>query len=126
MACGLSTSMTSRTELNQRVQLPGLTNAWVWPIKTRIDMLATGIKTPVGIKVAGPDLRVIQQIGKDIEACSERSSRHRIGFLGTGRRRALCHGGYSARPGLPLRAEYRRRPGYCPHRHRWHERHGDG
>jgi len=56
-----------KAELNQRVQLPGLTNAWVWPIKTRIDMLATGIKTPVGIKVAGPDLTVIQQIGKDIE-----------------------------------------------------------
>jgi Cu(I)/Ag(I) efflux system membrane protein CusA/SilA len=55
-------------ELNQRVQLPGLTNAWVWPIKTRIDMLATGIKTPVGIRVAGPDLEVIQQIGQDIEA----------------------------------------------------------
>jgi Cu(I)/Ag(I) efflux system membrane protein CusA/SilA len=56
-----------KAELNQRVQLPGLTNAWVWPIKTRIDMLATGIKTPVGIKVAGPDLTVIQQIGQDIE-----------------------------------------------------------
>jgi Cu(I)/Ag(I) efflux system membrane protein CusA/SilA len=54
-------------ELNQVVQIPGLTNAWVWPIKTRIDMLATGIKTPVGIKIAGPDLGVIQQIGKDIE-----------------------------------------------------------
>ncbi|MDH3788570.1 MAG: efflux RND transporter permease subunit [Xanthomonadales bacterium] len=57
-----------KEELNQRVQLPGLTNAWVWPIKTRIDMLATGIKTPVGIKVAGPDLGVIQQVGEDIEA----------------------------------------------------------
>ncbi|MFC1689162.1 efflux RND transporter permease subunit [Pseudomonadota bacterium] len=57
-----------KEELNQRVQLPGLTNAWVWPIKTRIDMLATGIKTPVGIKVAGPDLAVIQQIGKEIES----------------------------------------------------------
>jgi len=57
-----------KEELNQRVQLPGLTNAWVWPIKTRIDMLATGIKTPVGIKVAGPDLKVIQQIGGDIES----------------------------------------------------------
>jgi Cu(I)/Ag(I) efflux system membrane protein CusA/SilA len=54
-------------ELNQAVKIPGLTNAWVWPIKTRIDMLATGIKTPVGIKIAGPDLGVIQQIGKDIE-----------------------------------------------------------
>jgi len=57
-----------KEELNQRLQLPGLTNAWVWPIKTRIDMLATGIKTPVGIKVAGPDLQVIEQIGKDIES----------------------------------------------------------
>jgi Cu(I)/Ag(I) efflux system membrane protein CusA/SilA len=56
-----------KAELNQRVQFPGLTNAWVWPIKTRIDMLATGIKTPVGVKVAGPDLTVIQSIGQDIE-----------------------------------------------------------
>jgi Cu(I)/Ag(I) efflux system membrane protein CusA/SilA len=57
-----------KEELNQRVQLPGLTNAWVWPIKTRIDMLATGIKTPVGIKIAGPDLKTIQQIGEEIES----------------------------------------------------------
>ena len=56
-----------KAELDERVQLPGLTNAWVWPIKTRIDMLATGIKTPVGIKVAGPDLAVIQDIGARIE-----------------------------------------------------------
>ena len=54
-------------ELNSIIQIPGLTNAWVMPIKTRIDMLATGIKTPVGIKVAGPDLRVIQSIGQDLE-----------------------------------------------------------
>ena len=56
-----------RTELDKLVQIPGLTNAWVMPIKTRIDMLATGIKTPVGIKVAGSDLVVIQRIGQDIE-----------------------------------------------------------
>jgi Cu(I)/Ag(I) efflux system membrane protein CusA/SilA len=56
-----------KAELNERVQIPGLTNAWVWPIKTRIDMLATGIKTPVGVKIAGPDLAVIQRIGTDIE-----------------------------------------------------------
>ncbi len=54
-------------ELDQRVKFPGLTNAWVQPIKTRIDMLATGIKTPVGIKIAGQDLAVIEKIGKDIE-----------------------------------------------------------
>jgi len=55
-------------ELDALVKFPGLTNAWVQPIKTRIDMLATGIKTPVGIKIAGQDLKVIEQIGKDIEA----------------------------------------------------------
>jgi Cu(I)/Ag(I) efflux system membrane protein CusA/SilA len=57
-----------KDELNRRVQLPGLTNAWVWPIKTRIDMLATGIKTPVGIKIAGPNLQEIQSIGREIES----------------------------------------------------------
>jgi len=56
-----------KDELNRRLQLPGVTNAWVWPIKTRIDMLATGIKTPVGIKIGGADLGVIQTIGQDIE-----------------------------------------------------------
>jgi Cu(I)/Ag(I) efflux system membrane protein CusA/SilA len=56
-----------RAELDRLVNFPGLTNAWVMPIKTRIDMLATGIKTPVGIKVAGPDLAVIQRIGRDLE-----------------------------------------------------------
>ncbi len=54
-------------ELQQAVQVPGLTNAWSMPIKTRLDMLATGIKTPVGIKVAGPDLQVLEGLGKDIE-----------------------------------------------------------
>ena len=56
-----------RAELDRVVRYPGLTNAWVMPIKTRIDMLATGIKTPVGIKVAGPDLKVIERIGQDLE-----------------------------------------------------------
>ncbi|NCN66089.1 MAG: efflux RND transporter permease subunit [Thiomicrospira sp.] len=61
------TSEDLKKELDQLVQFPGVTNAWVMPIKTRIDMLATGIKTPVGIKVAGPDLNVIQTLGQDIE-----------------------------------------------------------
>jgi len=56
-----------KQELNDLIKFPGLTNAWVMPIKTRIDMLATGIKTPVGIKVSGPDLKVIQDIGQRIE-----------------------------------------------------------
>ena len=56
-----------RAELESRVKLPGLSNAWVMPIRTRIDMLATGIKTPVGIKIAGPDLNTIQSIGQQVE-----------------------------------------------------------
>lgn len=55
-------------ELNAAVNIPGVTNAWTMPIKTRIDMLSTGIKTPVGIKIAGPDLNVLQNIGKQIES----------------------------------------------------------
>jgi Cu(I)/Ag(I) efflux system membrane protein CusA/SilA len=54
--------------LNDAVQIPGLNNAWTMPIKTRIDMLSTGIKTPVGIKVAGPDLHELERIGTEIEA----------------------------------------------------------
>jgi len=54
-------------EMDQAIQFPGLANAWTMPIKTRIDMLSTGIKTPVGIKVSGPDLNVLQSISQDIE-----------------------------------------------------------
>ncbi|HEV2207961.1 MAG TPA: efflux RND transporter permease subunit [Verrucomicrobiae bacterium] len=54
--------------MNAAVQIPGLNNAWTMPIKTRIDMLATGIKTPVGIKVAGPDLAELERIAGEIEA----------------------------------------------------------
>lgn len=61
------TSEALRKEFDQLIQFPGLTNAWVMPIKTRIDMLATGIKTPVGIKVSGTDLAIIQQIGQQLE-----------------------------------------------------------
>ena len=63
---GMTTEKLIR-ELDEAVQLPGVTNAWVMPIRTRIDMLATGIRTPVGIKVAGADLAVIQEIGERIE-----------------------------------------------------------
>jgi len=57
-----------KMELEHAVNLPGLTNAWVMPIKTRIDMISTGIKTPLGIKVTGSDLSVIQAIGQEIES----------------------------------------------------------
>ncbi|MGA9364140.1 MAG: efflux RND transporter permease subunit [Bacteroidota bacterium] len=55
-------------EMDRAIQFPGLTNAWTMPIKTRVDMLSTGIKTPVGIKISGPDLNVLEQIGKEVEA----------------------------------------------------------
>ncbi|KEA63746.1 Cobalt-zinc-cadmium resistance protein CzcA [Marinobacterium lacunae] len=61
------TTDSLKQELDALVKLPGVTNAWVMPIKTRIDMLATGIKTPVGIKIAGPELEQIQQIGQQLE-----------------------------------------------------------
>ena len=55
-------------ELDGMIRFPGLTNSWTMPIKTRIDMLSTGIKTPVGIKVSGPDLSVLESLGEQIEA----------------------------------------------------------
>ncbi len=55
-------------ELDAAVTFPGLTNAWTMPIKTRIDMLSTGIKTPVGIKLMGPDLSVLSDLGQRIAA----------------------------------------------------------
>ncbi len=55
-------------ELDAAIQFPGLTNAWTMPIKTRIDMLSTGIKTPIGIKVMGPDLEVLASLGSEIAA----------------------------------------------------------
>ena len=54
-------------EMDAALQIPGLTNVWTMPIKTRIDMLSTGIKTPVGIKIAGSDLNVLEQLGKRLE-----------------------------------------------------------
>ncbi len=55
-------------EMDRAIQIPGLTNAWTMPIKTRIDMLSTGIKTPVGIKLSGPDLNVLEELGREVEA----------------------------------------------------------
>jgi copper/silver efflux system protein len=54
-------------EMDRAVRLPGVANAWTMPIKNRIDMLSTGIRTPVGIKIFGPDLKKIEEIGRQIE-----------------------------------------------------------
>jgi len=55
-------------EMDGAIRFPGVTNAWTMPIKTRVDMLSTGIKTPVGIKIAGDDLETLQGLGEEIEA----------------------------------------------------------
>jgi Cu(I)/Ag(I) efflux system membrane protein CusA/SilA len=55
-------------EMDAALQIPGLSNLWVQPIRNRIDMLSTGIKSPVGIKIAGPDLKVIEKLGEEVEA----------------------------------------------------------
>ena len=54
-------------EMNTRMQFPGVTNAWTMPIKARIDMLSTGVRTPVGIKIYGANLKEIEKIGIDLE-----------------------------------------------------------
>jgi len=54
-------------EMNAEMQIPGVTNAWTMPIKARIDMLSTGVRTPVGIKIYGPNLKEIEKIGIDLE-----------------------------------------------------------
>ncbi len=64
---GITTTDIMR-ELDELVQFPGLTNAWVFPIQTRIDMLQTGIRTDVGIEITGPDLTEIQSLAEQIEA----------------------------------------------------------
>ena len=58
-------------EMDAAIQFPGLTNAWTMPIKTRIDMLSTGIKTPIGIKVMGPNLQTLADLSSDIAAVLE-------------------------------------------------------
>lgn len=57
-----------RQQIRERVQIPGLSPAWVMPIRTRIDMLSTGVKTPLGLRISGPDLERIQQLGREAEA----------------------------------------------------------
>ena len=61
------TTMELMKEMDRELHLPGVANTWTMPIKTRIDMLSTGIKTPIGIKVSGPDLNVLQRVSKDLE-----------------------------------------------------------
>src|SRR5262245_14369990 len=65
---------TLQAEMDATLQFPGFPNVWTQPIRNRLDMLLTGIKTPVGIKIFGPELDVIQGIGQEIERILQRVS----------------------------------------------------
>ena len=67
-------------ELDERLRFPGVTNAWTMPIKARLDMLSTGIRTPIGIKIHGADLAVIEKLGAGIEAALHRLPDTRSAF----------------------------------------------
>jgi len=117
-------------ELDRIVKLPGLSNAWVMPIKNRINMLATGIKTPLGVKVAGTDPATIQQVGERLEqvirtipgATSVYSER-----VAGGRYVDIVIGGHRHRPlgRCPVGIERRRRARGHQHRRRRDECHRD-
>ncbi len=72
------------TEMDEAVQLPGVTNAWTMPIKGRIDMLATGIRTAVGIKIFGPDLDTLQMLGEQVERIMQQVPGTRSAFAERG------------------------------------------
>ena len=55
-------------QLNEALKMPGVSNAWTMPIKARIDMLTTGMRTPVGLKIYGDDLKTIEEIGAQVES----------------------------------------------------------
>ena len=74
--------------MNEALTIPGVANAWTMPIKARIDMLTTGVRTPVGIKVLGSDLGEIEQIGEQIETALK-DSRARPASLPSARPAAI-------------------------------------
>src|SRR3546814_19545135 len=91
-------------ELDSKLKIPGLANVFVQPIRNRIDMLATGIKTPVGVKISGPDLATLDRLGRQVaqvvkdiagtsSAVSDRISGGRYISYGSDRLLAAQHGG---------------------------------
>ena len=96
-------------ELDRTVKVPGLSNIWVPPIRNRIDMLATGIKSPVGIKVSGPDLAEIERVAGEIERAVKNVPGVTLGAGRAAHRRPLHRRRHRPRPRRALRAEHRRR-----------------
>ena len=76
-------------KMDAALQIPGLSYLWVQPIRNRIDMLSTGIKSPTSIKIAGPDLKVIDRIGSQVEAASQGGARNPFSLRRAGPGRPL-------------------------------------
>ena len=96
-------------ELDRLVKLPGLANIWIPPIRNRIDMLATGIKSPLGIKVSGNDLAEIERVAADDRAAGEGRPRRHLGARRARHRRTLHRRAHRPRGRGALRPERRRR-----------------
>ena len=113
-------------QMDSAVRLPGVTNAWTMPIKARIDMLATGIRTPVGVKVFGPDLAVLERVGRDIERAVQKVPGTRSAFAERAVSGLLPRHRHRPRGGGAVRAQRRRRAGRDLDRDRRDGRHADG
>jgi hypothetical protein len=111
-------------ELDEATRMPGVTNLWTMPIKNRIDMLATGMRTPVGVKVFGPDLDELQRIGTQIERCCA-TCPARAAHRRARRERLLPRRRGGPRRGGPLRPERHGRAAGHDGRRGRHGRHTD-
>ena len=108
------------TEMNGKMQFPGWTNAWTMPIKTRVDMLTTGVRTPIGIKVFGTDLNEVERIGVALEHLLAPDQGDAQRALRAEPRRPLPGHHPEARRAGPLRPARRRRRARHRERHRRH------
>ncbi len=108
-------------EMNEALKLPGVSNAWTMPIKGRIDMLTTGVRTPVGVKIYGADIQEIQRLGTQIESSASEDPGHAQRVRGKNRRWLLPGFQLEAHGDGPLRALDGRRPGSLDERHRRRE-----
>jgi len=113
-------------ELDRAVQVPGLTNVWVPPIRNRIDMLATGIKSPIGVKVSGADLAELDRIAHDVEAVARRTPGVSSALAETAHGRSLCGRGHRPRRRREVRSQHRRLAGDRRRRHRRRDDRPDG
>ena len=113
-------------QLNEALQLPGVSNAWTMPIKARIDMLTTGIRTPVGLKISGADLRTIEDIGDADRGPPAVGARDAQRVRGADGRGLLPRRRVEPRRAGPLRPQHGRGADRGAERHRRRERHDDG